>query len=97
MSSKAQAAVKVPAQQPQAQSNHLYVKVTTYNTEGREVGTRVVDMYHYGTRNWLQGHMWWAMHHSNTVECLIADDGDVADYVKEQELKLLDKFAKTAA
>lgn len=87
MSKKAEVAVKVPAQQSQ-----LYVTVNTYGTDGKQVGTRVVDMYHYGTRNWLQNHMWWAMHHAHSVETLIANEAEVADYIKNQEVALAEKF-----
>lgn len=101
MSKATQVAVKVPAQsQPQsekpaaAQQRNLYVTVTTYASDGKQVGIRVVDMYHYGTRNWLQGHMWWAVHHGHTTETQPANDAEVADYVKEQEYALAYKYAK---
>lgn len=79
------------------QPRNLYVTVNTYGSDGKQVGTRVVDMYHYGTRNWLQGHMWWAVHHGHTTETMIANDAEVADYVKAQEVALAHKYAKDNA
>lgn len=43
------------------------VLVETFDSEGEVVGTREVDMYHYGTRDWLSGHMWWATHNGHRV------------------------------
>lgn len=77
-----------------AQPRQLFVTVNTYNSDGNNVGSRVVDMYHYGTRNWLQNHTWWAMHNSCTVETVVATDQEVKDYVATANLALADKFAK---
>lgn len=97
MSSKAQAAVKVPAQLQQTQN--LYYVVETYDTDGKQLdpGKRIVDLYHYGTRNWYHNHTWWALHHACTLDVRPADDNEVAEYVREQEIKLMEKFAKAAA
>lgn len=96
MSLKAQVAVKVPAQQTQ-QTNNLYVTVTTYDGKtNKQIGTRVVDMYHYGTRNWLQNHHWWAMHNGHVVETQIANEADVAEYIKAQEVALAEKYNREA-
>src|ERR1700761_9605846 len=40
--------------------SNLFISVKTFDAEGKTVGERVVDMYHFGTRNWLQNHHWWA-------------------------------------
>lgn len=74
------------------QNRNLYVAVNTYNPDGKQVGTRVVDMYHYGTRNWLQNHHWWAMHNSHSVETMVADDAEVATYLESTKLALVAKF-----
>lgn len=50
-----------------SEATNLMVVVDTVDSRGEVVGTRTVDMYHYGTRDWLSGHMWWAMHHGHTV------------------------------
>jgi hypothetical protein len=78
----------------QSQSKNLYVTVTTYDAKGKETGVRVVDMYHYGTRNWLQNHCWWAMHNSQQVEITISTDAEVDDYLARQTQALQDKFSK---
>lgn len=83
----------VPALREQDQrTKNLFVKVDTFNTEGREIGTRIVDMYHFGTRNWLQNHHWWAMHNGHTVEARTADQDEIGAYVAAQKLALADKF-----
>lgn len=79
---------------------NLYVRVDTFNTKGEQIGTRIVDMYHFGTRNWLQSHTWWAMHNSHTVKQDCATDAEVEAYVAEQAKALAERFngaAPTAA
>lgn len=77
---------------PQTKSRHLFIKVQTFNLEGREIGTRIVDMYHFGTRNWLANHGWWAMHNCHQIEQKIAEDDEVAEYLAVQKQALADKF-----
>lgn len=74
------------------QSRNLYASVNTFDAQGKSVGTRVVDMYHYGTSNWLSKHMWWAMHNGFCVETNIATDEEVGAYMASQELALQAKF-----
>ena len=50
------------------QTKNLYVSVKTFDSEGKTIGERIVDMYHYGTAKWLQNHLWWAMHNDHCVE-----------------------------
>lgn len=78
----------VPAQGPK----NLFIKVDTFNEEGREIGTRIVDMYHFGTRNWLQNHLWWAMHNKATVESQVAVQKDIDIYLMESKKALAEKF-----
>lgn len=82
-------------------NRNLFIRVDTFNTEGRDVGNRIVDLYHFGTRNWLQNHHWWAMHNGHTVETKTADPAEVDAYLSEQKLALAAKFntelAHTAA
>lgn len=75
------------------QNRNLFVVVNTYGQDGKQVGTRVVDMYHYGTRNWLQNHHWWAMHNGCTVETMVANDAEVAEYLENAKKALAVKFA----
>lgn len=49
------------------QGSNLMVTVETVDSMGEIVGTRTVDMYHYGTRDWLSNHAWWAMHNGHTL------------------------------
>lgn len=89
-----------PAENQQTQANNLYISVKTFNTEGKTIGERIVDMYHFGTRNWLQNHLWWAMHHGACVETNIATDGEINAYLATAKQALADKFnsdAKVAA
>ena len=78
------------------QSKNLYVSVKTFDGKtGKPIGERVVDMYHYGTRNWLQNHIWWAMHNSHEVQQDIATDEEIGSYMAKQEIALAEKFNKT--
>lgn len=65
-----------------SQTRNLYVTVNTYDPKNKQIGTRVVDMYHYGTRNWLSNHLWWATHNGHTVETMISNEAEVADYLE---------------
>lgn len=77
---------------PSQQSNNLYVTVKTYNSEGKAVGERIVDMYHFGTRNWLQNHHWWAMHNGNCVETNVASSEETENYLANAKIALAAKF-----
>jgi hypothetical protein len=83
-----------PAQnQSQTQTKSLYVTVCTFDKGGKTIGTRVVDMYHYGTRNWMQNHLWWAMHNSCVIETQVSTEDEVAEYVKVGSQALQEAFA----
>jgi len=75
-----------------SQNRNLFVSVNTFDVDGKPVGTRVVDMYHYGTRNWLQNHLWWAMHNGHSVEQAPASDDEVDNYLASQKEALATKF-----
>lgn len=75
------------------QNRNLYVTVNTYGPDGKQIGTRVVDMYHYGTRNWLANHTWWAMHNGHVVEQMPATDAEIDDYLEAAKKALAQKFA----
>jgi len=77
------------------QRNNLFVSVKTFNSEGKTIGERIVDMYHYGTRNWLQTHLWWAMHQGHCVEQNIATPEEVEGYLAEAKAALAEKFNNT--
>ena len=73
----------------------LYVTISTYGQDGKQIGSRVVDMYHYGTRNWLSNHLWWATHNSCAVETVVASDSEVKEYLTAATSALAEKFAKS--
>jgi len=80
-------------QAPVAQNpNNLYISVQTFNPEGKDIGFRIVDMYHFGTRNWLQNHHWWAMHNGNCVETNVATPEQIEKYLAAAKTALADKF-----
>lgn len=61
----------------------LYIKIETYNVENKQIGERVVDIYHPGTNKWLQKHSWWAAHHNNIIEIRNADKGEIQAHLDE--------------
>lgn len=68
------------SKEPQAKA--LHVQVDTFDSAGQQVGTRVVDMYHFGTRNWLANHTWWAMHNGHTVRQQLAELAEAIEELK---------------
>ena len=70
----------------------LFVSIKTFNAEGRTIGERIVDMYHYGTRNWLQNHHWWAMHNGHCVETTVATQAEIDAYMDASKAALAAKF-----
>ena len=76
----------------QTQTKSLYVTVNTYDAKGKQIGTRIVDMYHYGTRNWTQNHLWWAMHNNCTVETMPSTDAEVQSYISAGASELAEHF-----
>ena len=86
-----------PAAPNQHQARNLYMSVKTFCPEGKSIGFRIVDLFHYGTRNWLQDHLWWAMHNSNCVEVNVATDEEISEYLEASAKALQAKFAKEPA
>jgi hypothetical protein len=74
------------------QQNNLFISVKTFDPEGRTIGERIVDMYHFGTRTWLQNHHWWAMHNGNCVETNVATQTEVDAYLAKGTAALAEKF-----
>lgn len=91
-----QVTTAAPAIEPSATTNgnsqNLFISVNTFNAEGKTIGERIVDMYHFGTRNWLQNHHWWAMHNGHTVECNVASDAEISAYLANAKTALAEKF-----
>lgn len=82
---------------PQHSQNNLYMTIKTFNAEGKDIGFRVVDLFHYNTRNWLQGHIWWAMHNGNLVEIDIAKPDEIEAYLEAGKAALAEKFNSAPA
>lgn len=78
---------------PQEQrTRNLFVKVDTFNVEGRTIGTRIVDLFHFGTAAWFQKHMWWAMHNQCTVESKTAETEEIEAYIVAQKAALAERY-----
>ena len=74
---------------------NLFISVVTYdNTTGKPVASRIVDMFHIGTRNWLQSHLWWAMHQGHSVETNVCTEQEIAEYTSKGAQQLAEKFNK---
>jgi hypothetical protein len=85
--------IKAAAEQkPGAGPSNLFISVKTFDAEGKTVGERIVDMYHFGTRNWLQNHHWWAMHNGHCVETNVATADEVTGYLAASKEALAAKF-----
>ena len=85
--------VKMPdAPQAPANRNNLYISVKTFDSEGKVVGERIVDLYHFGTRNWLQNHHWWAMHNGHCVETNTATPDEIEAFLVSAKQALAEKF-----
>ena len=74
--------------------NSLYFTVTTFSADdGKPIGYRLVDQYHFGTRNWLMKHLWWAMINKHEVAVQVATDDEVAEYLAKAAKELQDKYS----
>lgn len=79
-----------------SQRSNLYVSVNTFDADtGKTVGERIVDQYHFGTRNWQGNHIWWAMHQGHTVEIKPANADEIAAYIASQTAALAEKHNAT--
>jgi len=76
---------------------NLFMTVSTVDQAGKAVGYRIVDLYHYGTRNWLMNHQWWAMHQGHLVEVCPATEAEINEYLAKGAKELQDKFNDEAA
>jgi hypothetical protein len=68
--SKTAQSVATPESQaaiPEGAQQNLYMSVKTVDAQGKSIGERLVDLYHYNTATWMRNHMWWARHHEYTV------------------------------
>lgn len=85
----------VAANQAVAQNStpqNLFVSVRTFDAQGKTIGERIVDMCHYGTRNWLSNHLWWSTHNGHCVEIDLAKPEEITSYLKAGTEALAAKF-----
>lgn len=75
-----------------AKPANLFISVKTFDKDGKTIGERIVDQYHFGTRNWMQNHLWWAMHNSAEVEIKLATPEEIDAYVSSARAALAEKF-----
>lgn len=80
------------AETPSNSPQNLFISVKTFDPEGRTVGERIVDMCHYGTRNWLSNHLWWATHNGHCTEVDLAKPAEIEAYLAAGKLALASKF-----
>lgn len=71
---------------------NLFISVRTFDAEGKTVGERIVDMCHYGTRDWLSKHLWWATHNGHCTEVDLAKPPEIEAYLEQGKLALASKF-----
>lgn len=71
---------------------NLYISVFTFNTEGKTIGERIVDMHHFGTRKWLQDHLWWSTHNGHATEINVASPEQIDGYLTSGKQALAAKF-----
>lgn len=74
---------------PQKQAQHLHIRVNTFNSAGEQIGTRLVDLYHYGTKAWLQNHTWWAMHNGHMVKHQLEEMPSLDDVLTAEVIPLV--------
>lgn len=94
MTSKSNAAPPA-APAPEATNGNpqnLYISVSSFNAEGRTIGERIVDMHHFGTRKWLQDHLWWATHNGHSVEINVATAEQIDNYLAAGKAALAERF-----
>lgn len=90
MTKQAQVATPVVAQNSTPQN--LFVSVRTFDAQGKTIGERIVDMCHYGTRDWLSKHLWWSTHNGHCVEIDLAKPEDIDAYLEAGKVALAEKF-----
>ncbi len=71
---------------------NLFISVRTFDGLGKTVGERIVDMCHYGTRNWLSNHLWWATHNGHCTEVDLAKPAEIEAYLAKGVEALAAKF-----
>lgn len=92
-----EATVELNSGAQSTQPTNLYASVRTYDgKDGKTIGDRIVDMYHYGTSSWLTKHHWWAMHNGHTVETELASEADIDAYIAKGGQALQAKFNKAS-
>lgn len=82
----------VEATTPQ-QHRTLFIVVDTFDkVSNAKIGTRIVDLHHYGTKEWMFKHQWWALQRGHKVEIRTASVEETAEYTLNGAQALADKF-----
>lgn len=72
--------------------SELYATICTYDQSGKQIGPhKVVDMYHFGTRDWVGKHLFWATHNNCIVEVQVSTEDEIEDYIASGVQKLAQK------
>lgn len=71
---------------------NLFISVRTFNVEGKTIGERIVDMFHYGTTKWLTKHLWWSTQHGYCTEVDVAKPEEIEAYLAAGKLALVAKY-----
>lgn len=76
-------------------SQNLYFGVQSFDKEGHDIGFRIVDLYHFGTRKWMEKHTWWALHNGHTLEIIPTTPDQVTAHVAKLAAELVEKYSHT--
>lgn len=90
--SKQVTAAPVPPVANNSTPQNLFISVKTFDSAGKTVGERIVDMCHYGTRSWLSNHLWWATHNGHCTEVDLAKPDEISAYLEKGKAELAAKF-----
>jgi len=83
--------VSIPTHQ-----QNMFLFVETFDEQGRPIGERIVDMYHFGTNKWIAKHLYWAVHNKASVEMTPAKPEKIEQYLASAKMALAEKFNKAA-
>lgn len=97
MAKQVEKTLPVTVQQGATKAPNLYFTVETFDRENKQIGSRIVDLYHFGTRDWLSNHQWWALHNGHTTESRPATADEITEYLDKAKLALAEKFNSVKA
>lgn len=92
MSKQVKNAVTETVSAPNPSSQNRFISVRTFDAQGKTIGERIVDMFHYGTRGWLSNHLWWATSNGHCTEVDLAKPKEIDEYLSKGKEALAAKF-----